>query len=143
MIKKSDKPGSFFGYKLLVPHKAIQTGICMYYTSEVAEPTEHQQRHSELCWIKKCALFISIKSLQQAILKVFNIFIIQSFQLLYIPILFGPKETTVAMDDGRAAWRSIFAQLLCAAEYSTMPDSYHSKNTPGNCCPSVHNSLDS
>ena len=47
------------------------------------------------------------------------------------------------MDDGRAAWRSIFAQLLCAAEYSTMPDSYHSKNTPGNCCPSVHNSLDS
>ena len=80
-----------------------------------------------------------------AILKVFDICIVQSLQLFsqYTYILFGPKETTVAMDDGRAAWRSIFAQLLCAAEYSTMPDSYHSKNTPGNCCPSVHNSLDS
>ena len=36
--------------------------------------------------------------------------------------------------------RGIFAQLLW---YYTMSDSYHSKNTPGNCCPSVHNSLDS
>ena len=60
VIKKSDKPGSFFGYKLLVPHKAIQSGICMYvlYTSKVAEPNRVPTMHSRLCFgSEMCHIF--------------------------------------------------------------------------------------